>query len=183
MKSIKHEKIGSTIKTRRNCTWGFTLAEMILVVVILSIAALMALPFAVSGSSMQLRSAANVIAADLEYAKSMAISRGTMYSIVFDPANESYEIRDTNNAVIGHPVKRGDYIINFTNDSRLQRVNITSVDFDDTDTVRFDYLGSPCNGNGTDNPLLDGGTITLNAGGSTMVINIEPVTGYITITQ
>lgn len=180
MKSIKHENVGSTVKVHRSCIGGFTLAEMILVVVILSIAALMALPFAVSGSSMQLRSAANVVAADLEYAKSMAISRGTRYSVVFDSVSESYEIRDANNAVIEHPVKRGDYIISFATDSKLSRVDISSVDFDSGSTVGFDCLGSPLNA--SNNPL-NSGAVNLNASGSTMVINVEPVTGYITITQ
>jgi prepilin-type N-terminal cleavage/methylation domain-containing protein len=187
MKSIKHKKTGLSMTfagARRNGVEGFTLAEVILVVVILAIAALMALPFAVSGSSMQLRSAANVIAADLEYAKSMAISRGTMYSVVFDPASESYQIEDSN-GVIGHPVKKGfPYIVNFATDSRLSRVDISSVDFDSGtsagDTVRFDYLGSPFNA--SNNPL-NSGAVNLNAGGSTMTVNVEPVTGYITITQ
>ncbi len=183
MKSIKHEQTDSGMtfaKARRSGVGGFTLAEMILVVVILAIAAMMALPFAVSGSSMQLRSGANVIAADLEYAKSMAISRGTKYSVVFDPANESYQIEDSN-GVIGHPVKKGfDYVVNFATDSRLSRVDISSVDFDTTETVKFDYLGSPFNA--SDNPL-NSGAVNLSAGGSTMVVNVEPVTGYITITQ
>lgn len=183
MKSIKHEKIDSTIETRCSCTRGFTLAEMILVVVILSIAALMALPFAVSGSSMQLRSAANVIAADLEYAKSMAISRGQNYWVVFDTANESYQIEDED-GLVKHPIKKGfDYIVNFAADSRLNRVDISSVNFDSSGSskVGLNYLGSPLKAE--DNYLNDTGEIVLSAGGSTMVVNVEPVTGYITITQ
>lgn len=161
---------------------AFTLIEIILVVVILSIAALMALPFAVSGSDVQLRSAANIIASDLEYAKSMAISRGKFYWIVFDDAAESYQIEDSN-GVIEHPVKKGfDYIVNFTNDSRLKKVDITSTDFDGTHIVRFDYLGSPYNGNGFTNQL-NSGVINLSSGDSTMDVTVEPVTGYITITQ
>lgn len=183
MKTAKNRKTCSST-VRAKVRKGFTLAEMILVVVILAIAAMMAIPFAISGSGMQLRSAANIIAADLEYAKSMAISRGVRYSVIFNDAEESYEIRDAN-GVIGHPVKKGfPYVINFAADSRLSRVDIDSVDFDSGttagDTVKFDYLGSPWNA--SDTPL-NSGVVNLSAGGATMAVNVEPVTGYITITQ
>jgi type IV pilus assembly protein PilM len=119
---------------------GFTLIEIILVVVILAIAAMMAVPFATSGATMQLKSAANIIASDLEFAKSMAISRGRIYSVVFNAAGESYQIKDANDVVIKHPVNIGsDYVVSFANDSRLDQVDITGVNFDTTNTVKFDY--------------------------------------------
>ena len=65
---------------------GFTLAEILLVVLIIAIAAMIAVPMMGSMDSVQIRSAANMIAADLEYAKSMAISRQKNYSVVFNPA-------------------------------------------------------------------------------------------------
>ena len=159
---------------------GFTLVEIIMVVVIIAIAAAITIPFAVSGADMQLRSAANIIASDLEYAKSMAISRGKIYSVVFDTAAESYQIEDVN-GVIAHPIKKGtSYVIDFAGDNRTDQVDISSVDFDSTSTVKFDYLGSPSNG--SNNPL-NSGTVNIQASGALMTINVEPVTGYITITQ
>ena len=153
---------------------GFTLIEIIIVVVILAIAAMTAIPLMSSAGSVQIRSAANMIAADLEYARSMAISRGQNYSVVFDESTESYSIKDQSVAVIPHPVKKGfDYIIDFQNDSRLNKVDITSVNFNSTDSVLFDCLGSPDNG----------GTISLNANGPTATITVEPVTGYISISN
>ena len=161
---------------------GFTLAEVMLVIVILAIAAMLAIPFAVSGSSMQLKSAAIMIVSDLEYAKSMAISRGQRYWVEFDEDAESYSIEDANGVIISHPVKKGfAYTVNFAADSRLSQVDILSANFGDaTGKVGFDYLGSPYNGSG--NPL-NIGVITLSAGGATMMVNVEPVTGYITITE
>lgn len=153
---------------------GFTLIEIIIVVVILAIAAMTAIPMLSSGGSVQVRSAANMIAADLEYAKSMSISRGQNYSVVFDKSAESYSIKDQSDAVIPHPVKKGfPYTINFKNDGRLSKVDITNVDFNSTDRVKFDCLGSPDNG----------GTISLSAGGPTATITVEPVTGFITISN
>jgi prepilin-type N-terminal cleavage/methylation domain-containing protein len=153
---------------------GFTLVEIIIVVVILAIAAMTAIPMMSSGGSVQVRSAANMIAADLEYAKSMSISRGQNYSVVFDKSTESYRIVDQSNNIIPHPVKKGFYyIVDFKNDGRLSKVDITNVNFNSTDRVKFDCLGSPDNG----------GTISLNAGGPTATITVEPVTGFITISN
>ncbi len=179
---MRNLKIGQSLsRAGFSVCKGFTLAEILLIVVILAIAAMMAIPFASSGTSTQLKSAATIISSDLEYAKSMAISRGKQYSVVFNIGAESYQIEDVNGVVIDHPVRKGStYTVNFAADSRLSRVDISSVDFDTTPTVSFDYLGSPWNG--SSNPL-NSGVITLNAGGSTMTVNVEPVTGYITISN
>jgi len=151
---------------------GFTVIELLIVVVILAIVGLTALPMISSAGSVQIRSAANMISADLEYARSMAISRGQNFSVEFDKNTESYWIEDQAGNVIPHPVKKGfNYIIDFRNDGRLNSVDITNVDFNMTAIVLFDCLGSPDNG----------GTVTLQADGNTKTITVEPVTGFISI--
>lgn len=179
---------GLTYRTaRRNCSYveedtmcglrrvssGFTIVEMVIVVVIIAIAALAAVPMMSSAASIQIRSAANMIAADLEYARSMAISRGQNFSVQFDMSTDSYRIEDQDSNVIKHPVKQGfDYIVDFQNDSRLSKVDITNANFNTTgQTVTFDCLGSP----------IDGGDVTLQADGTTKTITVEHVTGFISI--
>ncbi|MBN1807063.1 MAG: GspH/FimT family pseudopilin [Sedimentisphaerales bacterium] len=160
---------------------GFTLIELLIVVVIISIAALTAIPMMSSAAGMQIRSAANMIAADLEYAKSMAISRAQNFSVVFDAGADSYRIEDQYGNFLPHPVKKGfDYIIDFQNDGRLDKVDIVSVNFDATSKVTFDYLGSPYNGNTTASPL-NSGVINLQAGGTTTTVTVEPVTGFVSV--
>ena len=156
----------------QNTSGGFTMIEVVIVVVIIAIAAMMAIPMMTSAAGMQIRSASNVIAADLEYAKSMAISRGQDFSVVFDEAGDSYRIKNQDVDPIPHPVKKGfDYLIDFRRDSRLDKVDIADVDFNSTVLVTFDCLGSPDSG----------GIITLQAGGTIMRISVEPVTGFISI--
>ena len=151
---------------------GFTMLEILIVVVIIAIAALTVVPMMSSAGSLQIRSAANMIAADLEYAKSMAISRGQNFSVEFDESADSYRILDQDDKVIPHPVKKGfDYVVNFQNDSRLNKVDITGADFNASPSVQFDCLGSPDYG----------GTVSLSAGGTTATVRVEPVTGYISI--
>ncbi|MFZ2149340.1 MAG: GspH/FimT family protein [Sedimentisphaerales bacterium] len=163
----------------RGISSGFTLIELIIVIMIISIAALTAIPMMSSAASMQIRSAANMLTADLEYAKSMSISRGQNYSVVFDKDAESYRIEDQNGNVIQHPVKKGfDYEINFSTDGRLNKVDIVDADFDGTSVVKFDYLGSPYNGI---NSPLNSGVIRLQAGGTTTTVTVEAVTGFISV--
>jgi prepilin-type N-terminal cleavage/methylation domain-containing protein len=156
---------------------AFTLIEVIIVVVIIAIAAVVAIPLVGSAAGIQIRSAANMIAADLEYAKSLAISRGQNFSVVFDKNTESYTIQDKDGNVVPHPVKKGfDYIIDLR--KLLDKVDIVDVSFDATSQIKFDYLGSPYNGDG--NPLANG-VVSLQAGASTATVGVEPVTGFISV--
>ena len=166
---------------------GFTLVELLIVIVILGIAAAIAVPMMSSAASMQIRAAGNMVAADLEYAKSMSISRGRRYSVVFDAANETYEVQDPNGAVIEHPVNKGlNYEVDFANDGRLDQVEIDSANFvgnSTSSTISFDYLGSPYSGGASSNDQLNSGTITLQAGGITKTVTVEAVTGFISVSD
>ncbi len=167
----------------RGISGGFTLVELLIVIAIITIAALTAIPMMSSAASVQIRSAANMLTADLEYAKSMSISRAQYFSVVFDKDTESYWIEDQSGNVIPHPVKKGfDYVIDFQNDGRLNKVDIVDVDFDpgSDNTITFDYLGSPYSGTGTTSPL-NSGVISLQAGGTTTTVTVEPVTGFVSI--
>jgi prepilin-type N-terminal cleavage/methylation domain-containing protein len=161
---------------------GFTIIEVMLVVIIIGIAAAVVVPMASSAASMQLRSAANMVAADLEYAKSMSISRARYYTVDFNPSTESYRILDPNGVVIPHPVKKGsDYVVSFPNESRLSKVQIVTTNFNTNSKVKFDYLGTPYNGNGV--ALTSPGTVTLRAGGMMKVVTVEAVTGFISVSN
>lgn len=155
---------------------GFTMIEILILAVILTIVALTAVPMLSSAGTIQIRAASNMIAADLEYAKSMAISRGQHYSVVFDHNADSYQIVDpTTNNVIPHPVKKGvAYAIDFQSDSRLSRVDIAGANFGGAGLVNdviFDSLGSPDSG----------GVVALQANGTMVTITVVPITGYISI--
>jgi prepilin-type N-terminal cleavage/methylation domain-containing protein len=151
---------------------GFTMIELIIVMAIIAIAALVAIPMMSSAASVQIKSASNIIAGDLEYARSMSISRGQKYSVVFDPGAESYKIVDEGGVVIKHPVKTGDFIVDFKNNGRFNKVDIASANFNATTNVQFDCLGSPDSG----------GNVSLQAGGATTVtITVEHVTGYVSV--
>lgn len=163
---------------------GFTLIEVIMVVIIIGIAAAVVVPMMSSAGSMQIRAAVNLVAADLEYAKSMAISRGQFYSVVFNKTTETYQVVDKDNNVIQHPVKKGfPYVMDFRKDARIDRVEILDANFDGTPKVTFDYLGSPWNGASPTPTQLNSGVVTLRSGTITRTVRVEPVTGFITVSN
>jgi prepilin-type N-terminal cleavage/methylation domain-containing protein len=167
--------------TKNRKTTAFTIIEIIVVMVILAIAAMLAVPMVSSAADMQLRSAANILSADLEYAKSLAITKQRSHSVIFDVGNNSYAIHDSDGP-IAHPTRPSqNFSFDFDADSRLNRVEIDSALINGAATpITFDYLGSPYSGIGTTTPL-NSGVITLKADTITMTVNIEPVTGYITV--
>ena len=115
---------------------------------------------------------------DIEYAKNLAISRQKNYSIVFNVTGDTYKIQDKDSRTINHPITGKLYSVSFANDSRLSRVEIISVDFNDSDVLTFDYLGSPLD---EESGPLNLGEIILDADGYRMKISVQAVTGYLTI--
>ena len=162
----------------RNC--AFTILEIMIVAVIISIIAMMAVPMFSSASGSQLRTAASIVAADIEYATSMAIKTSRNYSVVFNADDETYQIQDQDEQLILHPVSKKDYVVDFTSDQRLNRVEIDTVSFDSTSVIKFDYLGSPYDGNGQ--PITNG-SVKLIVDEMSLTVSVEPVTGYISISE
>lgn len=167
---------------------GFTLVEIIVVVVILGIAALIAVPMMSSAADVQVRSAANRLAADLEYAKNMAVTNQKAYTVTFDAAAESYAVMD-GVAAVPNPVNPSRPLqCAFSSEHGLSSVVIDSAEFvasSGTETsITFDYLGTPYAGDTVDSAYtLNSGTITLKdaSGMFTLLVRVEPMTGYITI--
>ena len=157
----------------RRARGGFTIIEILIVVVILAIAAMTAIPMISSAGSIQVRSVANMIAADLEYAKSLAITKGQKFRVHFHTSTDTYWLRDEAGVTIPHPVKKGFYYVIDLQDEGLDKADITGAVFGGSHQVEFDYLGSPDNG----------GTVTVQGGNTTMTIRVEAVTGYITVTN
>lgn len=164
---------------RNNTKIGFTLIELLVVVVILVIAGAMAVPMFSGSAQMQVQSAANMIAADLEYAKSMAISRQQNYGVVFHTDTESYSVVNSSGTPLpSHPIKKGfPYTIDFATDSRLKNVDLDTA----PSGIYFDYIGKPLDGSFSD--LTAKGKIKLLGGGSAIYVYVEPTTGYIRISD
>ncbi len=177
-----HERNPNLVRSGRSqqrSERGFTIIELMIVVVILGIAAAIAVPMVSSASSMQLRSAVNMVAADLEYAKSLSISTGRNYRVAFSTTQNEYEILDPDGASVQHPVtKKERYLVSFGEDARLDQVTIQNAVFGGGSEVRFDYLGTPYS---SASALNSNGVVTLEAGGATRTVTVKAVTGFISV--
>jgi len=146
---------------------GFTIVEILIVLAILLIAGGIVMPALSSASGVQVRSAAGMLAADLEYARSMAITTGCNHSVVLDVTNNSYQLEDDTGTVISRPFSSDDFVVNLGT-GELNKVSISSVDYT---SVVFDCLGSSNNGC----------NIVLATSQENATVTVEPVTGFIAV--
>jgi prepilin-type N-terminal cleavage/methylation domain-containing protein len=159
---------------------AFTLIEIIAVVVILAIAALIAIPAFSGASQMQVKAAADKLAADIEYAKSLAVTTQKVHRVTFNVGAKSYDIRDmSTNTVVNDPVRKSAFTVTYPKDSRLSSVTLQSATFGGGSSVQFDSTGTPQDSGGA--ALGAAGTVVLAAKGQTYTIKVEPVTGYVSI--
>lgn len=177
---------------------GFTLVEILAVVVILGIASAIIIPQMGTRDDMRVKAAARTLIADLIYAQNLAISTGQTVYIRFDVAGNSYSMltNPSNSKAkkgdpVQHPITQSDYVTAFGSNNRgWEQVKIDSAVMNGVDsnfrpefTVGFDEIGSPhvwCYDLDQRNDLNDG-TIVLKAGQFKNTITITPATGEILV--
>ena len=169
---------------------GFTLIEILTIVLILGIVATFALPSLQSGiGKSRLSGAVSEIVSALEYARLAAMSSGEKTRVTIDPDSdrllvESFKIngdplsgatRIPETDIDGgtfvtmpDPVKVGeDYVIGFGGEGRFHNVRVASSVFGDGFYVIFDQEGTPSSG----------GTVLLTYGDEQRTITVDALTG------
>lgn len=162
-------------------TSGFTLVEILMVVMILGIAVTIVIPMVNDTSDMQVTSAARQIASTLMYAQTASISTQQQYRVVFDTGTNSYEVQDSLGAVIADPVAGSPYRIEYPNNARTRSLTIETADFDGSNAVWFDRLGAPYGGASDGSTYLGSGQVVVRMRDTAMTVRVEPVTGRITV--
>jgi type II secretion system protein H len=160
---------------------GFTLLELLVVVLIMAIIAGMVVPMVSSSQDADCAAAARALVSDLELAQSTAIARQANVALVFSADLQSYKVAlaDSQNldnyasvAPLPSPSQptRG-YEVRPAADLGLRRFAVQSADFGGDPYVVFDSFGSP----------EFGGTVVLKAGDATLTVTVEAVTGAVTV--
>jgi type II secretion system protein H len=189
---------GNTRRHHRSSR-GFTLIEILMVVVILGIASAVVAPQLGSRSDIKVRAAARLLVADLMYAQNNAIAQQKWMYVRFDAAGETYSVMDGAGAnatdttrIIKHPVTKAEFTtkLGVATDRRLGDVRIKTATFNGVDTnyrpefvIAFDELGVPyvyCYDLNNTNELLDG-TVELECGKDTIQVLVERYTGEIKV--
>lgn len=156
----------------RNSRTGLTLVEIIVVVVILGILAAMIVPAATRGKDIEVNSAAQILATDLDYARNVAITYQRGVTVTFDVAAGTYQLAWADDgSLLQRPVEKDDFICNFAQRSGTEDVEIVSANFQGTTSLTFDDRGEPDRG----------GKVKLMAGDYKYEITIAPVTGAVTV--
>lgn len=163
---------------------GFTLIELVLLIIMLGI---MGLVISISISdinSTKLNSAARRLASDIRYAQQLAMTKQIRHGIVFTVPNTYTVIQENDpnpDTPARNPAGGGNLIVDYNSDPQLQGVTISAPSFCVgaicTQTLEFNSLGVPTDAAGT--PLTSGSVI-LSYSGNSKTLTVIPNTGKLT---
>ena len=181
----------STEQRHAPTSGGFTLIEILVVVVILGIAAAIVVPAIGSRDDLKTTSAARMIMADLIYAQNRSISQQRKHFVVFDDANETYSVFEDkrpavpNMTIITHPVEASAFTVNLgpSGPGPIRDVYIGLADFDGKKILMFDELGTPYSYDAATNTeaALTAGQVRLTCKALTLTVTVEPFSGELRI--
>ena len=174
---------------------GFTLVEILAVVVIMGIESAIIIPNMGTRDDMRVTAAARVVVADLIYAQNQAISTSSVVYVKFDVANNKYTLLTTassgGDVTMNNPLTQQTYIQQFGTGSQgwdtvsLQSATLNGIDgnYQNCFTLAFDEIGSPSVFNYGTNLTneLNSGSVVVKCGQFTKTISISAATGELTV--
>jgi prepilin-type N-terminal cleavage/methylation domain-containing protein len=162
---------------------GFTLIEILSVVVILGIASAIIVPQLGSRDDLRAAAAARALMGDLLYAQSRSIALGQMHYVQFNTSTGTYQVLSSPSpvTVITNPVTQNPYTMT-VGTGNLTNVTINTASFDGNTTLAFDSMGVPYSWSSSAGPVaLSAGSIVFKAGNNKKTITVSPYSGQIKI--
>lgn len=159
---------------------GFTLMELVAVLVIVAVLAAVAVPSLDAIDETRAAMAAKQLLRDLTFARQRAVATGTVTWVVFDTDAHTWSVLGEDPSapgragatVLADPATGRDHVQRLDAGSFIG-VGISSAVFDDDVEVGFDWLGRPLNV--AETPLAADGEVTLTAG---HIVRVTAVTGH-----
>jgi MSHA pilin protein MshC len=155
---------------------GFTLIELVMVLVLIGIVAMFVAPKLGDVTGTKTGAFRDKLKADIRYAQNLAMTRNARYRVFFNtapaPAPNGYAVTDSAGTVVQDPAGGGSLsvVLNAGN-----YVNITFAVAPLYPFIEFDSLGRPYDNAGS--LLAVAVTLTLSSGGGT--VTISPQTGAV----
>ncbi len=159
---------------------GFTLPELIVIMVLLGIVSWLAFPKMTAMDSIKLDAAGRRLVNDLRYTQSLAISKRVIHGVLFNAAQQKYTVFATTvSTPIADPADRArTLVVDYTTRTEFKGVQIQSATFGTTPGVTFDYFGVPRDTAGVD--LTSTGRVILTYQGQYDTVFVAPQTGVVT---
>lgn len=157
--------------------------ELMIVVAVLGVIGALALPMFTGTDATRLRSAANVLAADIDAARSESIAHGEdLRFVVFDTSTHTWHIAPASDTTtpITHPTSGQPYsrTLGVSDLKQLEGVTISGFELDTASETDDNKLGFGLYGQ-TDQTT--DATITLAAGANTITLTVRTDSGEVTI--
>jgi prepilin-type N-terminal cleavage/methylation domain-containing protein len=171
---------------------GFTLVEILVVIVILGIASLVVMPNLGTHDDQNDASAARTIVADLIYAQNRAILQQGLRYVNFDTVGQNYSILVSKPNVLPavfeqNPSTFQNYVTQFgaaAPPGGIRNVYLQTPNADGKTCLAFDELGQPyaCDAStGVATPLANTATFPVRCGIFTLTVRVEPYTGALSV--
>ena len=127
-----------------NLNKGFTLIELLVMIIILGIlGSLSGVRIKNISSNVKVTSAINQIRADIDMVKELALSSHNNMSISFNQSQDSYTV--FKNGIIMQDYPKSENGVIKLSDGSFSNVDITSVNFNNSNIIRFDKWGNVLN--------------------------------------
>ena len=170
---------------------GFTIIEIIMVIVILSILAFAVIARSGSYYPVKLNGAGEKLLSDIRYAKRLAMTNHRIYGILFDIPGNSYTVYDYGDPPpapveepfplpVENPYRPGDpegLRVDYDNNEYYNGIGIISAVFGGTNELKFDPFGVPYDGDNAE--LAANGSVVINYRGNDFTITVIPRTGKV----
>ena len=132
---------------RPHARYAYTLIEVLVVVVLLSIVAGIVVPQMLRAGTLGVQAAARMVVADILHAQNDAVAHQRPRRVVFNVAENRYRLTDATGETLPAPWRSGEaHQVDLKADRRFANVRLVEADFNGQGTLEFDEMGSPASG-------------------------------------
>ena len=154
---------------------GFTLIELALVIIIVSIIAVVALLQLSPAGNINLGAQAKQLASDIRYTQSLSMNKDQRYYLSITTASNTYQILNASGTAVILPMGNTTVTLN----SGIAFGTLTNLP---NNLIAFDGKGAPYTSTGAGGTALSStATIPLTSGGVTRTVSITPATGLVSV--